>query len=177
VLPVDASQFDLTVCHAYKWLCAPRGVAFLTVRADVQDRIRPVGAGWYAGDDPWARCYGTQMTLAADARRFDVSPAWQAFVGAEQSVKLFADADIPTLWTHASGLGDAVCRALDVPEQHRAIVTVPDPDGGLLRRLKDADVRASGRAGRLRMAFHVWNTPADVELVASSLGLSRGRAR
>lgn len=174
VLPVDAGVFDLTVCHAYKWLCAPRGVAFLTVRADVQDRIRPVGAGWYAGDDPWARCYGTDMTLAADARRFDVSPAWQAFVGAEQSVGLFADADVSALWEHASGLGDAVCRSLGVPEQHRAVVTVPDPDGDLLRRLRDADVRASGRAGRLRMAFHVWNTPDDVALVASALESSTG---
>jgi len=25
VYPVDAGLFDATVCHAYKWLCAPRG--------------------------------------------------------------------------------------------------------------------------------------------------------
>ena len=31
-LPVEADGFDFTVCHAYKWLCAPRGTAFLTVR-------------------------------------------------------------------------------------------------------------------------------------------------
>ena len=31
VLPVDATQWDATVCHTYKWLCSPRGVAFLTV--------------------------------------------------------------------------------------------------------------------------------------------------
>ena len=31
VLPVDASLFDVTVCHTYKWLCSPRGVSFLTI--------------------------------------------------------------------------------------------------------------------------------------------------
>src|SRR5690606_22667308 len=29
VLPVTASDYDLTVCHSYKWLCSPRGVCFL----------------------------------------------------------------------------------------------------------------------------------------------------
>src|SRR5690606_33199446 len=33
VYPVDASGFDITVCHAYKWLCSPRGVSFLTIGA------------------------------------------------------------------------------------------------------------------------------------------------
>ncbi|WP_211223193.1 aminotransferase class V-fold PLP-dependent enzyme [Propionicicella superfundia] len=169
VLPIDANLFDVTVCHAYKWLCAPRGVAFLTVRSEAQDRLLPISAGWYAGDDPWARCYGPGMVLADDARRFDVSPAWQAFVGAEQSLALFARADVEALWKHASALGDAVCRELHVSEQHRAIVTVDDPDGSLLQRLQAVGVRASGRAGRLRLAFHVWNTPADVDLVTSTL--------
>lgn len=169
VLPVDASRFDATVCHAYKWLCAPRGVAFLTLSEEFAAGLRPVAAGWYAGRDPWQSVYGSCLDLAPDARRFDVSPAWQAFVGAEQSIGLFADADISELWRHASGLGDAVCRGLDVAEQHRAIVTVPDPDGCRLARLAAAGVRASGRAGRLRLAFHVWNTPADVEAVLAAL--------
>ena len=34
VLPVDASVFDVTVCHTYKWLCSPRGVAFLALASD-----------------------------------------------------------------------------------------------------------------------------------------------
>ena len=40
-LPVDAGAFDVTVCAAYKWLSAPRGTAFLTVRPEVE--LRPVG--------------------------------------------------------------------------------------------------------------------------------------
>jgi hypothetical protein len=98
-----------------------------------------------------------------------VSPAWQAFVGAEQSVGLFAGADIAAVWQHASGLGDALCRGLGLPEQHQAIVTWADPDSSQLARLTAAGIRASGRAGRLRAAFHVWNTEADVAAALHAL--------
>lgn len=81
VHPVDAAQFDATVGHAYKWLCAPRGVAFLTISERMQALVRPIQAGWYAGDSVWTSVYGPAMELAQDARRFDVSPAWQAWVG------------------------------------------------------------------------------------------------
>src|SRR4051812_48173717 len=44
-LPVDADLFDITVCAAYKWLAAPRGTAFLTVRPERLPELRPIHAG------------------------------------------------------------------------------------------------------------------------------------
>jgi selenocysteine lyase/cysteine desulfurase len=169
VLPVDATQWDATVGHAYKWLCSPRGVAFLTVSPAFQALLTPLQAGWYAGDDVWASCYGPTMQLARDARQFDVSPAWQAWVGAEQSISLFASLDIPSVWAHAAGLGDQLCDALGIPQQHQAIVTWADPDKVELGKLIAAGIRASGRAGRLRASFHLWNTEADVAAVIAAL--------
>jgi selenocysteine lyase/cysteine desulfurase len=169
VLPVDATMWDATVCHTYKWLCSPRGVAFLTVSTEMQEMLTPMQAGWYAGDDVWQSCYGPAIHLANDARRFDVSPAWQAWVGAEQSISLFASLDIPTVWAYTSGLGDQLCDALGIPQQHQAIVTWADPDKTELDRLIAAGIRASGRAGRLRASFHLWNTEADVTAVIAAL--------
>lgn len=169
VLPVDAASFDVTIGHAYKWLCAPRGVAFLTVNERFDSVLVPVHAGWYAGERVWESCYGPTMTLAKDARRFDVSPAWQAWVGAEQSIGLFAGLDMSEVWALASGLGDSLCEALDIPPQHQAIVSWPDVTGDDLTKLTAAGIRASGRAGRLRAAFHLWNTPDDVAAVVAAL--------
>jgi selenocysteine lyase/cysteine desulfurase len=169
VLPVDAGRFDSTVCHTYKWLCAPRGVAFLTVTPEFQEHLTPIQAGWYAGDDVWASCYGPSMQLARDARQFDVSPAWQAWVGAEQSLALFAGLDIHSVWNLAAGLGDQLCDGLGIAQQHQAIVTWADPDRHDLDRLIAAGIRASGRAGRLRASFHLWNTEADVAAVLAAL--------
>ena len=170
VLPVDASLFDSTACHTYKWLCSPRGVAFLTLSERFQQLLRPLQAGWYAGDDVWQSCYGPDMELAKNARQFDVSPAWQAWVGAEQALALFAGLDISEVWARASGLGDQLCDALDIPQQHQAIVTWSDPDRSDLDKLIAAGIRASGRAGRLRASFHLWNTEKDVAAVLTALG-------
>lgn len=170
VLPVDASRFDVTVCHTYKWLCAPRGVAFMTLSETFGALMTPLQAGWYAGDDVWKSTYGPEMHLATDARRFDVSPAWPAWIGAEQSIGLFAGLDVDEVWARASALGDALCEGVGIPPQHQAIVTWPDASGEDLRRLIDAGVKASGRAGRLRASFHLWNDESDVELVLRALG-------
>lgn len=168
--PVSAADYDFTVCHAYKWLCAPRGVAFLTVGPELISRALPVNAGWYAGQDPWASCYGVEFIPAVDARRFDTSPAWQAFAGAEAALDLFARADLATVWQHCSSLGDQLCRGLGLEPMNRAIISWPDPDGCQLAALTAAGIQASGRAGRLRVAFGVWNTAEDVEAVLIALG-------
>lgn len=169
VLPVDASLFDVTVCHTYKWLCSPRGVAFLTLSERIEPFVTPLQAGWYAGEDVWRSTYGPEMHLAHDVRRFDVSPAWQAWVGAEQSLALFASLDIAEIWELTVRLGDALCDALGIPQQHQAIVTWPDESGRDLGKLVAAGVRASGRAGRLRASFHLWNDASDVDAVVAAL--------
>jgi selenocysteine lyase/cysteine desulfurase len=169
VHPVDASRFDATLTHAYKWLCSPRGVAFLTVSSDYAVELTPVQAGWYAGEDVWGSCYGPTMHLATDARRFDVSPAWQAFAGAEPSLALHASLDQAEVWQHASGLGDLLCERLGLEPQHQAIVTWADPDGTAVMALAAAGLRVSGRGGRARVAFHVWNDESDVDAIVAAL--------
>jgi len=169
VHPVDASLFDVTVCHTYKWLCAPRGVAFMTVSERFDPLLTPLNAGWYAGDDVWQSCYGPTMDLARDARRFDLSPAWPAWIGAEPAIRMFSELDIAEVWAYTSGLGDLLCDALEIPRQHQAIVTWHDPERTDLGKLVAAGIRASGRAGRLRASFHIWNDESDVEAVVAAL--------
>lgn len=188
-LPVDASRFDATVCHAYKWLCAPRGTSFLTLRPSFAQRMVPSQAGWYAGDDVWGSCYGPAMRLAEGARRFDVSPAWQAWLGAAESLELFARADVAAVRAHCVGLADALRARLgevaskkavaspvhdglaaSVDHAGSAIVTWADADGSAIAALTAAGIAASARAGRARVAFHLWNDEADVELVCEALG-------
>ncbi|WP_431280311.1 aminotransferase class V-fold PLP-dependent enzyme [Leifsonia poae] len=168
-LPVDASRFDATICHAYKWLCAPRGSAFLTVGDRMLDELRPVQAGWFAGDDPWTSCYGPSIHLAQDARRFDVSPAWPVWPGTAAALEFFAGLDIASVRDHVVGLGDELCARLGIPRLGQAIVTWPDADCTDLTALTAAGIRASGRAGRTRVAFHLWNTPADLDLLVDAL--------
>ncbi len=168
-LPVDAAADDVTVCGTYKWLCCPRGTALMTVRPEVAPRLRPLFAGWYAGESIWDSVYGPDMTLAADARRFDVSPAWHTWLGTAPALEAFADADRDELHRHAAGLADGVRDRLGLPRTGSAILSLPDPDGGLQQALRDAGLTVAGRAGRVRLSFHVWNTADDAALTAGVL--------
>lgn len=168
-MPVDAGAFDLTICSAYKWLCQPRGTAYLTVRPDVADRLTPTNAGWYAGESVWDSVYGPGIQLAADARRFDVSPAWLCWVGAAAAGEVFAALDPERVREHDLALANALRGRLGLEPCDRPVITLEDPTGERADLLERAGIRCASRAGRVRLALHVWNTEADVDLAAEAL--------
>ena len=165
-MPVEASRFDASVCHTYKWLCAPRGVTLATVGERLAE-MPTMLSGWYGGDDPWSACYGPEMPLAPNARRFDLSPAWPVWIGAEPALRLFAGIDAHQAREHALACADAFRDRMGLPAGDSAIVTWPDTDGEALARLTAGGFTASGRAGRARVAFHLWNTPEGAERAAA----------
>jgi selenocysteine lyase/cysteine desulfurase len=170
-LPFDASRFDFVSCAAYKWLLSPRGTAFGVVRPERLAMLRPLYAGWYAGDEPWTSIYGPPLRLAKDARRLDISPAWLSWAGTVPALDLLADVGIAAIHRHDLALANALRERLGLPEGDSAIVTVA-ADGGL-ERLRAAGIKASVRAGAVRLSFHLHNTDSDVEAVARALGRSR----
>jgi selenocysteine lyase/cysteine desulfurase len=168
-LDVDAAADDVTVCSAYKWLCSPRGSVFSTFSQRAREELRPVNAGWYAGASVWDSCYGPQMDLAGDARRFDVSPAWLSWVGTVPSLELFAGLPAGLARSHGAGLAGQLRERLDLAPSSIPVVALPDPDGGRAARLKAAGCVVASRAGRVRLAFHLWNDQDDVCRAAEAL--------
>jgi selenocysteine lyase/cysteine desulfurase len=164
-LPVDATRFDVMACAAYKWLMAPRGAAFCYVSPAVRDLIRPSAAGWYAGEEP--AYYGPPLRLATSARRFDISPAWFSYVGAVPSLELLNDIGIERIRDHNVALADRFMAGLGLPAAGSAIVSVDRPDAA--ERLESAGIRAAVRDGRLRAAFHLYTTEADVDAALNAL--------
>jgi selenocysteine lyase/cysteine desulfurase len=167
-LPFQADLFDFVSCAAYKWLLSPRGTAFGVVRPERLGMLRPLYAGWYAGDDPWTSIYGPPFRLAKDARRLDISPAWLAWAGTVPALELLAEVGIAAIHRHDLALANALRGRLGLPPGDSAIVTVA-ADGGL-ERLRAAGIKASVRAGAVRLSFHLHNTEADVDAVARALG-------
>jgi selenocysteine lyase/cysteine desulfurase len=173
-LPVDAGRFAYTTCGGYKWLLAPRGTCFSTVRPEFLDALVPHAAGWYAGEEPWSSIYGGPLRLASDARRFDVSPVWHSWVAQAPALELLTEVGAETLQTHAVGLANRFRQAVGVPAGDSAIVSLATA-AGAAARLASAGIAGSVRAGRLRLAFHVNNTPADADRAGDVLaGLVTG---
>lgn len=162
-LPLDhCGNVDWLVCAGYKWLLAPRGSAFLSGTEDALARLRPTAAGWYAGEDPWASCYGGPLRLATNARRFDVSPVWSAWLGQRPALELLLDVGIDVIHDHDVSLANRLRSGLDLPLGDAAIVAF-DAAPGTAERLAAAGIVTSMRAGRLRASCHLHNDEADID--------------
>jgi selenocysteine lyase/cysteine desulfurase len=168
-LPLDASRFDALTTHTYKWLVSPRGAALMTASDRFLDRVEPTAAGWYAADGRWGGLYAPPMRLAPDARRLDTSPAWSAWVGTAKALELFEERTIAAVHEHDVGLANAFRAAIGLEPSDTAIVSIAVDDGAAAR-FAEAGVRVSSRAGRMRLSFHLHNTPEDVERAVSALG-------
>ena len=174
-LPVHARAADVLVSTAYKWLCSPRGTGFLVLDAglperhpDLTARLKPLAANWFAGESVHDSYYGLPLRLAADARRFDISPAWHCWVGTAPALRVLTDIGVEAIRAHNVGLANEFLTALDQPPSNSAIVSVPADDAAV-DRLHAAGVRFGVRAGRVRVAFHLYSTAADVELAVRAL--------
>jgi len=150
---------------AYKWLLSPRGVAWLAVHPEWE--LPAEQAGWYAGAQVWDSIYGLPLRLASDARALDISPAWYCHAGAAVALPWLAGLDHAAVHAHCVGLADDLRAGLGLEPTGSAIVAVRTL--GAPERLAAAGVVASNRAGAARLAFHLYNTRADVDSVLDAL--------
>jgi selenocysteine lyase/cysteine desulfurase len=161
----DLSWADAVVAAGYKWLLSPRGAAWMAIRPELA--ATPSAAGWYAGADRWSDVYGLPMTLAPDARALDTSPAWYSHLGAAVALPWLAGLDRAAVHAHCVGLADTFRAGLGMEPAGSAIVSVRR--GGAGERLAAAGVVSAARAGGARLAFHLYNTEADVARALNAL--------
>lgn len=172
-LPLDATHVDVLAAGAYKWLCAPRGTAFLTLHPDLAERhpgiaarLRPLSAGWFAAQ-PGAY-YGMPLRLQPDARAFDISPAWHSWVGTAPALQILAAVGPARVGAHNVRLANDFRAALELPPSNSAIASVSLPPGAM-DRLRDAGIRFTVMDGRARLSFHLYTTDADVATAVTAV--------
>lgn len=168
-LPLDLAPFDFTATAAYKWLLSPRGTAFFTLRPERRAELVPHAAGWYAGEEVADSYYGAPLRLAADARRFDTSPAWLNWVGAAAALALIEDVGVDAIHAHDVALAGRLRAGLGLAPGDSAIVSVGGLPGDAAARLEAAGVMAAGRGGALRMSCHLYTTDDDVDRALAAL--------
>jgi len=166
-LPLTGLVADYVVGSGYKWLLGPRGTCFFAV-SPTAPALPELAAGWYAGESRWDSIYGPPLRLAADARRYDLSPAWGCWVGHAPALELLVEIGIDRIHAHDLDLANALRDGLGLPSSHSAIVSVEAP-ADVTARLAGAGIAAAVRAGRLRLSFHLYNSSADVEAALRAL--------
>jgi selenocysteine lyase/cysteine desulfurase len=173
-IPVDVGGVDYLAAHPYKWLCAPRGLAFLYVRRDRLDEITPWTAGWKSRERPYDHYYGLPELTPA-ARRLDVSLPWILAAGARASLELIMDLGVDRIAEHDLALAGLFTRELGIrgePPSPIVRVQLEDTDAAL-ERLRSAGVACSVRAGSIRFCFHFYNRAEDVDRALEAIPITQ----
>ena len=172
-IPVDVAGFDYVAAHPYKWLCVPRGLAFLYVRPDRLEKVVPWMAGWKSRRHPYEHFYGLP-DVTPDARRLDVSLAWIVAAGARASLELIRELGVDRIAEHDLALARRFTDELGLPEPAAPLVRVGVEDADrAVERLRGAGISCSTRAGSVRFCFHFYNQVGDVDLALEALPRDR----
>jgi selenocysteine lyase/cysteine desulfurase len=167
----DLAAVDYVLVHGYKHLLCPRGAVFMVIRGDRQAGLAPEAANWRTAPDPYGQYFGGPLNQGPGARRFDVSLAWLAWVGAKASLATLrgwqAAGALDSVWS----LARSMAHQAGLPGTPSTLVCIPvaHPDGARAA-LRAAGVRASVRGTAVRLSVHVWNTDEDVRRALDLLG-------
>ena len=174
------TEIDYLVCHGYKHLLCPRGVAFMQIRESRWADIAPWLANWRSGEPLYARSYGGVIEhFAPDARRFDVSLAWHAWAGAESSLRLLVEWQADGLLDEVNRLARRLAAGLGRPAPSASIVSLKVADAEAAEAaLAARGVRCAARGGNIRLSPHVYNDEADIDRAVEALaGMTNDEGR
>lgn len=182
-LAIDAIGADFYVGNCHKWLCAPKGSAFLHARPDRQDRLHATVTSWgyaedsggHSGFDAYLGRSGFERRLQWQGTR-DISP-WLAVPSA---IEFQERHEWPAVRRRCHGLALEALQALtqrhglapiaaDTDWAQMVAIPVPSQDAeGLRRRLYDEsriEVPVTTHAGRVfvRVSVQGYNTRSDIE--------------
>jgi selenocysteine lyase/cysteine desulfurase len=174
--PIDVKAMDLDfyVSGTLKYLLGPPGLAFMYVRKSLAERLTPTITGWFGQANPFA--FNEQLLEPApNARRFESgTPPIPSIYGASAGVQLLREIGLGKVAGHIKMLTTSL---LEGARSLRILVKTPPDSVGplvvlkaknsdaLVQKFAEHDVVLSNRHDGLRISFHIYNTPEDVELV------------
>jgi selenocysteine lyase/cysteine desulfurase len=171
---VRSADLDFYVTGTLKYLLGPPGLAFLYVRRELIESLRPTITGWFAQTDPFAFDV-KRLDLAPSARRFEAgSPAVPNIYAAMRGIRLLQEIGLDHVSEHIAGLVRALMmgahklglRAKTPADSVGPLCVLQCKDAGaLVQKLSANGIVCSSRHDGLRLSFHVYNTLDDVASV------------
>ncbi len=175
VMQIDVMRdgIDMLVCGAQKYLLGCPGIAFMYVRRDLAQQLRPANTGWFGRVNPFAFDIRT-LDYAQGARRFDTgTPPYinAAAAGAGMALLNSLDmAQVEAYIEHLSGValtqaaryGLPIASPLDPRRKGSNTAIRVNDSADVERRMADAGYIVSARGSVIRIAPHFYNTEEDV---------------
>jgi selenocysteine lyase/cysteine desulfurase len=177
-LDVKALDVDFFVTGTLKYLLGPPGLGFLYVRRELIQTLTPTMTSWMAQCDPFLfnpKC----LDPSADARRFESgSPAIPNIYLARPAIDLLAGIGMDNVAAQIERLTRAFLKGVcDLRIDSKTpsssvgplvVLRAKDP-AAVLANLTARGIAVSTRRDGVRFAFHVYNTPEDVNVALTAL--------
>lgn len=173
-IDIDVEGITALFSCSHKWSLGTRGIGYLYVDPDVSPGFRPILPGWKSIAEPMTTFYGPDIELVDTAARLDVSWPWFNPIADLEGLKIIEGLTVPVIEDHNRSLVEALvdggCVVPFDAEDRSSIVSLAVADTeAALHQMRELQMVASLRAGRLRISLHLYNTLDDVEAVLAVL--------
>jgi selenocysteine lyase/cysteine desulfurase len=164
-----ASGADVYVAGPLKWLLGGPGLAYLWVREEAIESLRPTAVSWFGAANQFAFRVD-ELELRGDAGRFSLgTPAVPTVYTALGGMEIFAEAGPAKAFERIKALTEDLVARLDGagfelkiardPARRSGIVMVRHADApGAVHTLADQGIIVDHRAGYVRISPHFYNT-------------------
>ena len=188
-VPIDVAAWDvdIVVGGSHKWLCGGPGAAFMWMKPELRERLRPRTTGWMGHADPFA-FEPPPIRYATDHRHFLAgTPSIPAYYLARAAYENLHAIGVPTIRRHNLALCQRIIdRALAAglkvhsPLEHdkrTGFVAVDFPGSEAASRALIAEhVKLDWRPNcGLRLGPHFYNTAEEVERLMDRVVALAGR--
>jgi selenocysteine lyase/cysteine desulfurase len=169
---------DIYVSGTLKYLLGPPGTAMMYVRPELIEKLTPTISGWFAQSNPFAFDV-RNLDLSPSGRKFETgTPTIPSIYGASEGVRLLQSIGLENVSSHIAHLtATTLDRAKQMGIQTKTpadsvgpLVVLRSKDAaGLVSKLAKRKINVSNRMDGLRVAFHVYNTIEDIDVLFDAL--------
>ena len=187
-IPTDlgASNVDIYVAGPLKWLLGGPGLAYLYVRPELVQQLRPRMAGWFGVQNQFGFDIN-HFEFRDDARRFELgTPALHMVHSALGGQEIIDEITVPRIRERNEYLTELLLdrarnegfkiRGAPHPDDRSAIIMIAlDNPKGAVDHLAERGIIIDHRPGHVRVSPHFYNLESEIELVISELIAWRDR--
>jgi selenocysteine lyase/cysteine desulfurase len=182
-LDVKAMGCDVLVTGTLKYLLGSSGLAFLYVRRELVERLEPLVTGWFGQERPFDFDV-ERATHHHTARRFETgTPPVPSLYAARAGLEALEEVGMETIAARVEALASRLVSAAkergyglitpEEPERRGPLVVLDCRDAGaLVEALARENIVTSARGNGLRVSFHYYNLPEDVDAILRVLDRS-----
>jgi len=185
LLNVKEADIDVLITGTVKFLLGSAGVALMYVREELLEELHPTITGWFGQENP--NDFQVERHVEAkDARRFQngtpaIPSVYDSLAGLTlvetiglEAIGHWIDSLTAQLTARLCEEGFVLSTPLDPAKRGPQVAIRSHDPVEAVRELARQNIIATSRDNNIRVAFHYYNTPGDIEALIDAIKKLKG---